>query len=220
VRLLQRVKPCNYGIQPNLRKAFDALGDLGAAVDLKTGNPCRSEMFMQPLQLVTCTAPTPRVEIYSLGQLEILIDGVAVRMDGRGPRKPLELLGMLIAVGPRGASISTVADGLWPEADGFDAYRSLITTVYRLRRLLRFHDAIRLGAGRIRLERTICDVDVWRFEHAISAARTQDRLRAALSQYLGPFMEETENAWVIGVRKRLQQAITQAVRAIDTSVPA
>jgi DNA-binding SARP family transcriptional activator len=189
-------------------------------MDLKRATLVARKMSMQPLQLISCAAPAPRVEIYSLGQLEILIDGVAVRMDGRGPRKPLELLGMLIAVGPRGASISTVADCLWPEADGFDAYRSLITTVYRLRRLLRFHDAIRLGAGRVRLEKTICEVDVWRFEHAISAARTQDRLRAALSQYLGPFMEETENAWVIGMRKRLQQAITQAVRAIDASVPA
>lgn len=175
---------------------------------------------MQALQLVPCAAPTPRVEIYSLGQLEILIDGVAVRIDGRGPRKPLELLGMLIVAGPRGTSIYAVADCLWPEADGFDAYRSLITTVYRLRRLLGLHDAIHLGAGRIRLERTICEVDVWRFEHAISAAKSPDRLRSALTQYVGPFMEETENAWVVGMRKRLQHAITQAVRAIDSSVPA
>ena len=73
-------------------------------------------------------------------------------------------------------------------------------------------------AGRIRLEPTICDVDVWRFEHAISSAKSRDQLRSALAGYGGAFMEENENAWVIGMRARLQHSITQAVRTIE--VPA
>jgi DNA-binding SARP family transcriptional activator len=174
---------------------------------------------MQSLRLSAAPAAAPSVAIYSLGQLEILIDGVPVRIDGRGPRKPLELLSVLIVAGARGKSVGAVADILWPEADGFDAYRSLITTIYRLRRLLGHRDAVHLGAGRIRLEPTICEVDVWRFEHAISAAKSRDQLRSALAGYGGAFMEENENAWVIGMRTRLQHSITQAVRTIEVSAP-
>jgi hypothetical protein len=32
-------------------------------------------------------------------------------------------------------------------------------------------------------------------------------------------MEENENAWVIGMRTRLQHSITQAVRTIEVSTP-
>ena len=174
---------------------------------------------MQALRLSAHTPSAPLVAIYSLGQLEILIDGIPVRIDGRGPRKPLELLSVLIAAGVRGTSVGLVADSLWPEADGFDAYRSLITTLYRLRRLLGHRDAVHLGAGRIRLEPAICEVDVWRFEQAISVAKSRDQLRSALAGYGGTFMEESESAWAIGVRVRLQNSITQAVRTIDVSVP-
>jgi LuxR family transcriptional regulator, maltose regulon positive regulatory protein len=173
---------------------------------------------MQSLRLSAATAPAPPVAIYSLGGLEILIDGIPVRIDGRGPRKPLELLSVLIVAGARGTSVGAVADTLWPEADGFDAYRCLITTIYRLRRLLGHYDAVHLGAGRVRLEPTICEVDVWRFEQAIRAARNRDQLRSALAGYGGPFMEENDNAWVIGMRTRLQHSITQAVRTIEVSV--
>ena len=175
---------------------------------------------MQLLRLGAAAAPTPPVAIYSLGQLEILVNGMPVRIDGRGPRKPLELLSVLIAAGARGAAIGPVADTLWPEADGFDAYRSLITTLYRLRRLLDHRDAVHLGAGRIRLEQAICEVDVWRFEHAISAAKNRDQLRSALAEYGGSFMEEIENAWVIGMRARLEHSITHAVRTIEVGVSA
>lgn len=173
---------------------------------------------MQALRLIDSTAAAPPVAIFSLGQLEILIEGVAVRIDGRGPRKPLELLSVLISAGAHGTSVGLVADSLWPEADGFDAYRSLITTVYRLRRLLGHRDAVHLGAGRIRLDPAICEVDVWRFEQAIGVAKSREQLRSALAGYGGTFMEESESAWAVGLRTRLQRSITQAVRTIGVSV--
>jgi hypothetical protein len=88
-----------------------------------------------------------------------------------------------------------------------------------LRRLLGHRDAVHLGAGRIRLEAEICEVDVWRFEQAISVAKSRDQLRSALAGYGGAFMEESESASAIGVRARLQRSITQAIRTIDVSVP-
>jgi two-component SAPR family response regulator len=172
---------------------------------------------MHSLHATTAATCEPPVAIYSLGQIEILIQGIPVRMDGRGPRKPLELLSILIVAGVRGAVVGTVADELWPQADGFDAYRSLITTLYRLRRLLGHRDAVRLGAGRLRLDPTLCQVDVWQFEQAIGTARNREQLRAALAMYEGPFLEGIDNPWSIGMRTRLQHSITQAVRTIGTS---
>jgi DNA-binding SARP family transcriptional activator len=172
---------------------------------------------MEPLSLSEVTAFTPPVAIFALGQFEILINGVPIRIDGRGPRKPLELLSVLIVAGARGAAIGAVADILWPDADGFDAYRSLITTLHRLRRLLGCPAAIHLGAGRIRLEHRFCEVDAWRFEHAISVAKDREQLRCALAAYPGPFLEENDNPWIIGMRRRLQHLITQAVRTIGVT---
>ena len=59
---------------------------------------------------------------------------------------------------------------------------------------------------------------VWRFEQAISVAKSRDQLRSALAGYGGAFMEESESAWAIGVRTRLQHSITQAVRTIEVAV--
>ena len=156
------------------------------------------------------------VEIYSLGQFEILVHGMPARIEGRGPRKPLELLSLLLVAGTRGTNIGAVADNLWPDSDGFDAYRSLITTVYRLRRLLECPAAIHMAAGTIRLDPLLCQVDVWRFEHALRVAGDREQLNAALDLYAGPFLPGSENPWVIGMRTRLQHTLLRAIRSIGT----
>ena len=46
--------------------------------------------------------------------------------------RSLELLTALIAAGEGGAGASRLADQLWPDADGFDAYRAFTTTLHRL----------------------------------------------------------------------------------------
>ena len=45
-----------------------------------------------------------RIRIYTLGRFELLINGTLLRFEGRGPRKPLDLLTILIAFGPNGAA--------------------------------------------------------------------------------------------------------------------
>ena len=68
--------------------------------------------------------PSP-VTIYTLGRFELLINGTLLRFEGRGPRKPLELLSILVAFGPAGAAVGPITDLLWPQADGFDLIRKL-----------------------------------------------------------------------------------------------
>ena len=100
-----------------------------------------------------------RIVIYTFGRFDLLINGAPLRFKGRAPLRALELLGALVAAGDGGASVGRLSDQLWPDADGFDAYRAFTTTLHRLRRLLTCHDAVRLSAGRLSLDPHLCTVD-------------------------------------------------------------
>jgi len=157
------------------------------------------------------------VQIHTSGWLEVRIDGRPLRFEGRGPRKPLELLSLLVTCGPRGADVSAIADLLWLDADGFDAYRALITTLHRLRRLLTYRCAVRLGAGRLSLEPALCDIDVWRLEGLLEGARTRAQLEAALEHYGGSFLGTDPNPWSVGMRTRLERAVARAALKLQVA---
>lgn len=144
------------------------------------------------------------VRIFALGRLEVLIDGQRMYFRGRAPLRPLAVLGALIASGGRGVSTGALADLVWPDADGFDAYRALTAALHRLRRVLRCHEAIRLSAGQLSLDPTICRVDVWDFERSVRAARSRDELLATLELYRGPFLGDDPSCWAIAARRRLE----------------
>jgi LuxR family transcriptional regulator, maltose regulon positive regulatory protein len=158
-------------------------------------------------------APLP-VRIRTLGCFDLFVEGAPLEFDGRGPRKLLELLSALIVFGPRGASAGAVADLLWPDADGFDAYRSLVTTVHRVRRLLTYRSAVDFSAGRLSLDPAVCDVDVWQFERALEEAEDRGQLEAALDTYEGPFLGEDTSAWAMGMRSHLEQVVARATRKV------
>ena len=155
--------------------------------------------------------PSP-VTIYTLGRFELLINGTLLRFEGRGPRKPLELLSALVAFGPHGAAVGPITDLLWPQADGFDGYRALITTLHRLRHLLLHRRAIHFGVGRLWIDPAVCAVDLWRFEQRLAAAQDRDALRCALALYAGPFLSGDDSSCALGVRARLEQSIARATR--------
>jgi DNA-binding SARP family transcriptional activator len=163
--------------------------------------------------LPTAAPPLP-VRIRTLGCFDLFVEGRLLEFEGCGPRKPLELLSALIACGARGTSVGAIADQLWPDADGFDAYRSVVTTVYRLRRLLTYRSAVHFSAGRLRLDPAVCDVDVWQFERAVEEAEDRAQLEAALDTYDGPFLGEDTSAWAIGMRSRLEQVVARATRKV------
>lgn len=170
---------------------------------------------MQPLRSpVPACVPPPPVRILTLGCFDLSVDGVSLEFEGRGPRKPLELLSALVASGPRGASVGAIADLLWPDADGFDAYRALITTVHRLRRLLVHRRAVHFCVGRLRLEPAVCDIDVWKLERVLEEVRNHAQLQAALDLYRGPFLGDETSAWTMGMRSRLELAIARATRRV------
>jgi DNA-binding SARP family transcriptional activator len=152
----------------------------------------------------------PRIVIFTLGRFEIVLDGTPLRFKGRAPVRALELLSALIAAGGRGVSVASLSDALWPEADGFDAYRAFTTTLHRLRRLLRCPEAVRLCAGRLTLDAQLCRVDLWEFERTLRAARDFESLRDALDLYHGPFMGDDPSPWSLSLRARIDKQVSAA----------
>ena len=150
-----------------------------------------------------------RIVIFSLGRFEVLLNGMPLRFKGRAPVRSLELLTALVAAGDGGVSAGRLADQLWPDADGFDAYRAFTTTLHRLRRLLGAPDAVRLSAGRLKLDPQICTVDAWAFERALRGAVDGDAIEAVLDTYAGPFLADDPSPWALAARERLEDLINR-----------
>jgi two-component SAPR family response regulator len=74
-------------------------------------------------------------------------------------QKLRELLAVLVAR-PRGATHAELIDWLWPDAEGDKAQSSLKVATHRLRQWLGA-DAVKVDAGRTRLDPTVVGCDVW-----------------------------------------------------------
>ena len=183
-------------------------------------------------------APDPAIEewpwplhLYCLGRFEIRIGGVVRQGTGKAARKPLELLQLLVANGPRGTPASTLSAVMWPEAEGDAAQNSLNQALHRLRRLLGTDEAIVASDGRLMLDPSLAWVDAWAFDAWTRAAEQSEPLGAvtperltALAQrmlvlYQGAFLPgEPGHAGLAGERDRLQSRFRRAVLAVGTAL--
>jgi len=161
-------------------------------------------MFRNSLCSISTDLP---IVVQTLGYFEVLIDGAPLRFSGRAPRRPFDLLTAIIASGGRAVSVASLSDLLWPDADGFDAYRCFTTALHRLRSLLIYPDCVRLSAGRVTLEPHRCRVDVWDLERALRAARVADELEAVLAHCDGPFLGDDPSPWAVATRARLDKLV-------------
>jgi DNA-binding SARP family transcriptional activator len=150
-----------------------------------------------------------------------------VRFDRKVPRKPLELLQAIIALGTRGVSSEVICSALWPDAEADSAQSALRVTLTRLRKLLSDPNTVRLREGKLSLDPRRCYVDVWAFVSLMSqiesaVRRTEigrnspeaaDLARGVLALYGGPFLcSEREQPWMLPLREQLR---SQMVRAAD-----
>jgi DNA-binding SARP family transcriptional activator len=159
-------------------------------------------------------ADLPPVRIRALGGLDIEVDGLPVRYGRTVPRKPLALLRSLLTLGGRFMSQHAACEALWPQADGYDAYRSLITTVYRLRQLLRHPEAVHWCGQGLALKTSAVWVDAWAFERELDDSRCTPRLAAALELYRGPFLGDEEHPHAFEARDRMQRKFVRGVRTL------
>ena len=150
------------------------------------------------------------IDIRTLGRFDIHIRGTPLRFARRAPQRPLQLLGVLTSHGGRPVSVGTIADLLWPDAEGFDAERAFTTTLHRLRRLLGIADSVHLVASQVWLAPEICGVDAWRLERALRSAANPDELVEALELYEGPFLGDDPSPWALAARARLDRLVAGA----------
>jgi DNA-binding SARP family transcriptional activator/nucleoid-associated protein YgaU len=132
---------------------------------------------------------------------------VAGREITGGLRKARELLAFL-AVHPDGATGDQVSEALWPGAPAGHGTAQRNIAVRKLRDMLRTatgqHDAtfITLAADRYRLDPALFDIDIWRFQRALLAARHASgedaqlaAFRDAVAAYNGPLADGTGYDW-------------------------
>ena len=165
-------------------------------------------------------SPLP-LRIRALGALCIESPAGSLHLRAARIRKPLELLQALIAAGANGVGQHHLCEALWRDSEGDAAYRSLITTVYRLRRWLQCCDAVTFIGGRVALSVQHCWIDVWAFEQALNRHGSGIDARELLSLYGGPLLPGCELPLVLDKREQLQRrylrSVLQALRQLEQS---
>lgn len=139
-----------------------------------------------------------RIRIHTFGKFALLINRSHPSFKKKVPQRPLALLKILIAMGGRGIPVETLADELWPDGEGDMAYRALVTTISRLRKLLQMPEAILLREGKLSINEQYCWIDTWAFDDLANQAEHSNSQRdpmpaiqlaqQALDLYHGPFL--------------------------------
>lgn len=162
------------------------------------------------------SATEPAVRIYCLRPFRIEVGSAPLQFSRKAPRKPLELLKTLIALGGERVPIETLADALWPEGEGDQTARSFNTTVYRLRRRLP-PNALVVQDARLSLDPVQCWCDCVALRHTLARVRhavregdargAGDAVEAALELYQAPFLDgEYEPPEILSTRETLHAA--------------
>ena len=110
---------------------------------------------------------TPLVSVFTLGRFSLLLNGKPAEFGRKVPRRPLELLRAIVALGGREISTTSLMSALWPDVDGDMAQRSFDTTLHRLRKMLGDARVLVLKEGKVSLDNRYCWVDVWSFERLL-----------------------------------------------------
>jgi len=166
------------------------------------------------------------IRIRTLGHFEVSRHGELLGVDGRGKKRPLQLLKALIALGGEQVHQEKLAELLWPDAEGDAAQKVFDTTLYRLRRLLGLPEVLLLREGRLSLNRRYCWLDCWHFEslqHRIdrecdggmSPARMRYFSKALFSLYHRHFLQlDADEVWVLGYRQSMQSKFVRVINKL------
>ncbi|MDF1615501.1 BTAD domain-containing putative transcriptional regulator [Desulfurivibrio dismutans] len=165
--------------------------------------------------------------INTMGGFTLIRDGVPLVFAGKTPRKPLEMLKILIAMGDRGVKEERLSDFLWPDADGDAAHKSFEVNLARLRKLLGGRSHILYHHGQVEINPDGCRVDVVELEMRLreaekaweeadrvatrkkaSAAAPAARLsELAVSRFQGDFLPTHEESWAAICRDRIRARV-------------
>jgi len=109
-----------------------------------------------------------KLKIFIMGQFTLIKNNIQMKFGRKIPKKPIEMLKVLILSGGKNVSEQRISDVLWPDADGDCAHVAFTTTLKRLRGIIGVEDVLRLNNGQLTLDSRSCWIDVWEFDHIIS----------------------------------------------------
>lgn len=142
----------------------------GLEVDYVTRLIRERDLFLDGAPLEVNTWPW-RLKIHILGKFIIIKDGTPIEFSRKAPKKSIDMLKMLIALGGKDVPAEKISDALWEDAEGDDAHVAFTTTLKRLRQLIDLDDVLQLRNGCLSLNPRYCWVDVWRFEYLINKGK-------------------------------------------------
>jgi DNA-binding SARP family transcriptional activator len=170
------------------------------------------------------------LRVRTLGGFAIERDGAPVKFARKAPKRLLDLLRLVTALGARNVDAGRVAATLWPDADGDEARDALKTMLHRTRALLGA-DLVIVRDGQISFDPGVTWVDTWALDHVCGriesmlaggpAGQQADdgelakRREQLLSLYRGHFFGEAElPSWALPLRDRLRARFIRAVDAL------
>lgn len=163
------------------------------------------------------------IRIYTLGRFSVSKDSEPLVFEGRGHKKPMELLRALVGFGARQIALARIAQSLWSDTDGDMASINAETTLHRLRRLIG-EKSISVHDRELTLNDEQCWLDVWAFERLIDnpdpGASPSIQAQALLELYRGPFLEGDDSAYALAARERLRSKFLRAVARIGQALEA
>jgi len=142
-------------------------------------------------------------------------DGQPLRVNqGKGHKKPIEMLQTLIALGGRKVGVEHIIEHLWPDAEGDAAANLFKITLHRLRKLLLIENAIEFAEARVTLNPKLVWVDSWSLTRLLSESRNHDSFTRSLSLYQGHFLlhEPANNSAIISFRDKQKSRMLGAIK--------
>jgi DNA-binding SARP family transcriptional activator len=205
----------------------------GAALELKADPPFACKVIAA--RALACpdigiaSWPWP-LRVHTLGGFAIERDGAPLKFARKAPKRLLDLLRLITALGGRRVDAPRAAAMLWPDAEGDEARDALKTMLHRTRSLLGA-DLLVVRDGQIAFDEDLTWVDTWAFEHVcgriesllgarMAPARVDDgeltmRRAQLFSLYRGHLFGEAElPSWALAPRDRLRARFIRSVDAL------
>lgn len=200
-------------LRHSLPQLFSIALHEGIEVDLV--NRLIREWRIPPASPLDARWPWP-LQIRALGTFDVQIDGAPLPRGRKAPKRLLELLKALVALGGREVPLHRLADAMFPDQDADVAEDSLRVSLQRLRKLLGADAFVVLREGRVSLAERLVWVDVIAFQQALVEDVPDDVVAEALMLHAGPLLDGDDSAWVIAPREKLRSLfLRQALRLAE-----
>jgi LuxR family transcriptional regulator, maltose regulon positive regulatory protein len=205
----------------------------GAALELEADVPfARKAIAARSLvcsDIGNARWPWP-LRVRTLGGFSIERDGVSVKFARKAPKRLLDLLRLITALGGRRVDAARIAATLWPDAEGHEARDALKTMLHRTRVQLGA-DLLVVRDGQVAFDSDLTWVDTWAFEHVcgriesllgggrgaghVDDGELEQRRLQLFAIYHGHLFGEAElPSWGLPLRDRLRARFIRSVDAL------